>query len=90
MKNDCPDYYKARMYPDSAMEQVIECSDVIRALIEENNVTGYDAYLYGNIIKYLWRYGRKGKRAEDLEKAKNYLTELEFEEILNEVCDNEN
>ena len=89
MKNDCPEYYTLKLYPDGVMEQVIECSDVIRALIKENNVTGFDAYLYGNIIKYLWRYGRKGQRAGDLEKAKNYLAELEFEEVIKEVCEDE-
>ena len=30
-------------------------------------------YNLGNVIKYVWRCGRKGKRLEDLQKARWYL-----------------
>ena len=36
---------------------------------------GYEYYLQGNIIKYLWRYRYKNG-VEDLEKAQWYLTKL--------------
>jgi hypothetical protein len=49
----------------------IECIDAIRAATGE----GYEHYLQGNIIKYLWRYRYKNG-VEDLEKAQWYLKEL--------------
>jgi hypothetical protein len=49
----------------------IECIDAIGAATEE----GFEYYLQGNIIKYLWRYRYKNG-AEDLEKAKWYLEKL--------------
>ena len=36
----------------------------------------YAGYLKGNIMKYMWRYERKGKRIEDLKKARWYLDRL--------------
>jgi hypothetical protein len=33
-------------------------------------------YLKGNIMKYMWRYERKGKPVEDLKKARWYLDRL--------------
>lgn len=36
----------------------------------------YAGYLKGNIMKYLWRYERKGKPIEDLKKARWYLDRL--------------
>ncbi len=47
----------------------IECIDAIRAALTAEQYAGY---LRGNIIKYLWRYDRKGG-AEDLRKARTYL-----------------
>ena len=49
----------------------IECIDAIRAATGE----GYEHYLQGNIIKYLWRYRYKNG-VEDPEKAQWYLKEL--------------
>lgn len=49
----------------------IECIDAIRAATGE----GYEHYLQGNIMKYLWRYRYKNG-VEDLEKAQWYLKEL--------------
>jgi len=49
----------------------IECIDAIQAATDE----GYEYYLQGNIIKYLWRYRYKNG-VEDLEKAQWYLTKL--------------
>ena len=50
----------------------IECIDVIRAATEN----GYEYYLQGVILKYLWRYRHKGKPIEDLKKAEWYLKRL--------------
>ena len=49
----------------------IECIDSIQAATDE----GYEYYLQGNIIKYLWRYRYKNG-VEDLEKAQWYLEKL--------------
>jgi hypothetical protein len=53
----------------------IECLDAIRAATNE----GYEFYLQGNIIKYMWRYRYKNG-VEDLNKAKFYLERL-IEEV---------
>ena len=50
----------------------IECLDAIKAATDD----GYQYYLQGNIIKYLWRYRYKGKPVEDLQKARFYLDRL--------------
>ena len=49
----------------------VECIEAIRAATDE----GYQYYLQGNIIKYLWRYRYKNG-VQDLEKAKWYLDKL--------------
>ena len=49
----------------------IECYDAIEAALGD----GLEYYLQGNIMKYLWRYRYKNG-AEDLRKAKWYLTKL--------------
>ena len=61
MVNHPPHYNKAG----------IECIDAIEAMTEE----GFEYYLQGNIMKYLWRYRYKNG-AEDLKKAQWYLNEL--------------
>ena len=49
----------------------IECIDALRAATDE----GYQYYLQGNIIKYLWRYRYKNG-VEDLKKAHWYLKKM--------------
>jgi len=61
MVNSPPHYNKAG----------IECIDAIRAATGD----GYEYYLQGNIIKYLWRYRYKNG-TEDLKKAQWYLDKL--------------
>lgn len=61
MVNHPPHYNKAG----------IETIDAIRAMTD----TGFEYYLQGNIMKYLWRYRYKNG-VEDLKKAQWYLTEL--------------
>ena len=53
----------------------IECIDAIRAATTD----GYEYYLQGNIMKYLWRYRYKNG-TEDLKKAQWYLDKL-IEEV---------
>ena len=49
----------------------IECIDAIQAATGD----GYEYYLQGNILKYLWRYRYKNG-IEDLKKAQWYLNKL--------------
>ena len=49
----------------------IECIDAIIAMTDE----GFEYYLQGNIMKYLWRYRYKNG-IEDLKKAEWYLNKL--------------
>ena len=49
----------------------IECIDAISAATGD----GYEYYLQGNIIKYLWSYRYKNG-VQDLEKAQWYLNKL--------------
>ena len=50
----------------------LECIDAIKEATGE----GYEYYLQGVIMKYLWRYRHKGTPVEDLQKAENYLKRL--------------
>jgi len=61
MVNNPPHYNKAG----------IETIDAIKAMTDK----GYEYYLQGNIMKYLWRYRYKNG-VEDLKKAQWYLNEL--------------
>ena len=61
MVNHPPHYNKAG----------IECIDAIKAMTDD----GFEYYLQGNIMKYLWRYRYKNG-VEDLKKAQWYLTLL--------------
>ena len=61
MVNHPPHYNKAG----------IETIDAIKAMTEG----GFEYYLQGNIMKYLWRYRYKNG-AEDLKKAQWYLNKL--------------
>jgi len=58
-------------HPPHYNKSGIECIDAIQAATED----GFEYYLQGNIIKYLWRYRYKNG-VEDLEKAKWYLEKL--------------
>ena len=53
----------------------VECITAIQAARGD----GYEYYLQGNILKYLWRYRYKNGM-EDLKKAQWYLNEL-IEEV---------
>ena len=49
----------------------VECIEAIAAATDD----GFEYYLQGNIIKYLWRYRYKNG-VEDLKKAQWYLNKL--------------
>ena len=68
-----PDLFEDDMvnHPPHYNQAGIECIDAIRAATDG----GYEYYLQGNILKYLWRYRYKNG-VEDLEKAEFYLQSL--------------
>lgn len=57
----------------------VECIEAIKSATGD----GYQGYLQGNIMKYIWRYRAKGQRLNDLRKAEWYLKEL----IINEYAE---
>lgn len=58
-------------HPSHYNSTSLECIDAIMAATDE----GFEYYLQGNIIKYLWRYRYKNGM-QDLEKAQWYLAKL--------------
>ena len=57
----------------------IEVRHVIQQAIKNNHLSGQEAHYYGNALKYLLRCGQKGKKAEDIHKAQQYLGFLDDE-----------
>ena len=57
--------------PPHYNQDSIECIDAIASATGE----GFQYYLQGNIMKYLWRYRYKNN-VQDLQKAKWYLDRL--------------
>ena len=55
-------------HPNHYTQGGVECIEGIKASTGE----GFGAYCQGNIIRYVWRYKKKGG-IEDLEKARVYL-----------------
>lgn len=55
----------------------VECIQAIKNCM---SAEAYCGYLRGNAIKYLWRFDRKGKPLEDLQKAAEYIRLLIEEE----------
>lgn len=65
-----PSHYK--------VEGLTEAIDIINHLMHREQ---YEGFLWGNIIKYAYRYGRKGDKAETAGKIAWYATQLkELEE----------
>ena len=58
-------------HPPHYNKSGIETIEAIKAMTDD----GFEYYLQGNIMKYLWRYRYKNG-AEDLKKAQWYLSEL--------------
>jgi len=59
----------------------IECIEAIQASMTPE---GFLSYCKGNVMKYLWRAGRKGSVRQDLKKAEWYLNRM-----INELEDSE-
>ncbi len=58
-------------HPPHYNKSGIETIEAIKAMTDD----GFEYYLQGNIMKYLWRYRYKNG-VEDLKKAQWYLNEL--------------
>ena len=58
-------------HPPHYNQQKVECIDAIESATRD----GFESYLQGNIIKYIWRYNYKNG-TEDLKKAQWYLNKL--------------
>ena len=58
-------------HPPHYNQKGIECIDAIEAVTD----TGFEYYLQGNIMKYIWRYRYK-EGIQDLKKARWYLDKL--------------
>ena len=67
-------------HPPHYNKNGIETIDAIESATGE----GFEYYLQGNILKYLWIYKYKGKPLEDLKKAEWYLSKL-IETVENET-----
>jgi hypothetical protein len=59
-------------HPEHYTSGQVECIDAIYASMSQE---AYKGYLKGNIMKYIWRYEKKGG-VESLKKAEFYLKEL--------------
>lgn len=58
-------------HPNHYNYKSVECKDIIKVMTE--GLEGEEAYYMGAIVKYLYRYPKKGKAVEDLNKAKTYI-----------------
>lgn len=67
--------YDAVKHPSHYCKNGLECIDVIKA---EMTPEQYKGYLYGNVLKYMWRWQDKNG-LEDLKKAAHYLEWLQEE-----------
>lgn len=54
----------------------VETIDLIEAFSKLGNLTAYEGFLLGNVVKYLTRFEYKGVPTQDLKKAKWYLEKL--------------
>lgn len=59
-------------HPAHYTQDEIECIDAIKAAL---GPIGFNAFLQGQVIKYMWRFEHKGG-LEDLRKAQWYLSRL--------------
>lgn len=57
-------------HPDHYTWKGTECKKVIEIMTQ--GLSGEEAYYMGNIIKYLYRYPKKGTPKSDLMKAEEY------------------
>ena len=80
--NGAYDPTKADMvnHPPHYNQYGVECIDALRAACGE----GFEYYLQGNVMKYLWRFDYKGEPIKDLKKAQWYLERMLKEVTLEE------
>ena len=60
-------------HPSHYNQGKVECIDGIESAL--TGLEGFEAYLTGNILKYIWRWKSKNG-VEDLKKARWYLNKL--------------
>ncbi|WP_430217416.1 DUF3310 domain-containing protein [Paenibacillus humicus] len=60
-------------HPNHYTAGKVECINAIEAATE--GLVGFESYVTGNILKYMWRWKRKNG-LEDLKKAQWYLNKL--------------
>lgn len=60
-------------HPSHYTSGTIECIDAMESALTHAEFVGY---LRANVIKYIWRYDRKGAPVQDLRKAAWYLDRL--------------
>lgn len=58
-------------HPDHYTWKGVECKTVIETMTK--GLDGQEAYYVGNVVKYLYRYPKKGTALKDLMKARQYL-----------------
>lgn len=61
-------------HPDHYTWKGVECKTVIQLMTV--GLMGVEAYYIGNIVKYLYRYPKKGTLLQDLRKAREYIDML--------------
>ena len=80
-KNKSPEYLSGKgkedlvNSPPHYNQSSVECIDAIESATFGNSEDGFENYLQGNIIKYIWRYRYKNG-LQDLKKAEWYLNKL--------------
>lgn len=61
-------------HPSHYQTDSVECIDAIEAAV--GDLDPVEAFLVGSAIKYLWRFKKKHKPVEDLQKAVWYVNRL--------------
>lgn len=69
-------------HPDHYAGHGIECMDAMRSMMYGADVTNSQAYWWGCIFKYVWRFAKKNG-VEDLKKARQCIGYL-IEDLENE------
>ena len=61
-------------HPSHYTNRSMECIDIIKVMVE--GLSGYDAWLVGQVVKYLYRFNSKDNPLQDLQKSEFYLNRL--------------
>lgn len=69
-------------HPDHYTGHGIECMDAMKSMMYGADVTNSQAYWWGCIFKYVWRFAKKNG-VEDLKKARQCISYL-IEDLENE------